>query len=177
MVFSFFILFFLIFGQNLYCQFELVGEVGDVTGNKVFIENKGQFQSETDNILCYTKLDVGNVALTISSVKFFTYGESNEVGSIKSSELIFKNVNGKAKIVYEDPVNTLYNFYLPHCPQGIVGVRGYKRIKLVNLYKDVNFIMEYLPNGQISAYFESYDINSLYQISVELDTKSKTRDG
>ncbi|MCX7880861.1 MAG: hypothetical protein N2517_09405, partial [Ignavibacteria bacterium] len=26
-------------------------------------------------------------------------------------------------------------------------------------------------------YFESYDINSLYQISVELDTKSKTRDG
>ena len=143
--------------------------------NKYFFENKGQFLNgaEEDKILAYLKLGSSNLVFQKNSIKLYSYEKSDlETGNFESF-IIFNNSNKNLEIVLEEPVNTLFNFYYPHCQ--LEDVRAYKRLVYKNLYDNLDLIFEYNEQNKLEVYFRSYSISTIDKLDIFIKTNTSVK--
>ncbi len=72
--------------------------------------------------------------------------------NLHSFKMVLKNGQQPSSILKNQAGADLENFYLPHCPQGIVNVRNYQRITLQNIYHNIDWII-YINNNQLEYDF------------------------
>ncbi|MBN1447568.1 MAG: SBBP repeat-containing protein [Bacteroidetes bacterium] len=67
-------------------------------------------------------------------------------------DMILDGSNPRVRIRAEEPLPGYANFYLPHCPDGITGVREYGRIVYENVYDNVDLEL-FSVNGRMKYNF------------------------
>ena len=48
--------------------------------------------------------------------------------------------NPQPTIIGEDPAEQHFNYYYAHCPEGITGVKGYRRVRYQNVYPQIDLV-------------------------------------
>ncbi len=82
----------------------------------------------------------------------------DNIGSLKADydmhrfNMVLKNALKPSAIIKEQAGIDLENFYLPHCPQGIINVKNYQRITLQDIYPNIDWVM-YIKNNQVEYDF------------------------
>ena len=142
-----------------------------------FIENKGQLNgfdgTNKNEIKFYKKGDGMDVCFTEKGVTYFFHQsdfplqnsfESNEKEEAYNEKLKadstfyyrldmnFKNSNPAFEIRSEDVDDFYYNFYFPHCENGLLNVPASEKIIYHNVYDNIDFEF-YFSEGQLK-----YDI-------------------
>ncbi len=144
-----------------------------VYGDLGFIENKGQLRNTigesvpfihfllkgnnqqlyiTDHGLTYV------FSKTITSPKELTsiqYASSFEKDLIEGVTIewarIDMNLKGatirKSNIYTGAPLNSYTNYYLSHCPEGVLNVQSYREVVIKNIYKDIDWAFNISENG------------------------------
>jgi hypothetical protein len=90
--------------------------------------------------------------------------------SFTKKEILFKNLpafkNSSVKTLstpavrFEEPLTVRSNYYLPHCPDGITGVRSFKKVVYENIAENTDLVFEMLSNGMVESYFVNKENNS-----------------
>jgi len=124
-----------------------------------FIENKGQFLLSEDcnpddvkyvahfgNKYIYVKKN------GISFVTFESNADSNTYNEI-IQDMDFRDCNLNVRIIGEERSDDYINYYLPHCPKGILNVYKYKRIVYNNIYDNIDFVLYDNSNGELQYDF------------------------
>lgn len=139
---------------------------------KIFYQkNEGQI-IDTDNnlrpdILYQVKGRNGSFYIRktgVSYVQLKTEGKEKILPEDSSKDILRKDSTGVTKVHRIDiefagavePVNLietgasgrLNNFYLGHCPDGILNVKSYQKVRLKNIYKGID-VVHYSNNGQL----------------------------
>jgi len=52
----------------------------------------------------------------------------------------FVNANMNASVSVEEPTQGYINYYLGHCPEGITGVRAYRKVIYENMYPNIDVV-------------------------------------
>ena len=69
-------------------------------------------------------------------------GEPEEVIHYARFDLIPVNATiSKERIVVEEPVPGESNYYLAHCPEGVLGVRSYSELRIQDVYPGVDWVL------------------------------------
>ena len=146
-----------------------------------FMENKGQMTDDKNNhvpdVLFKSELRGVDLYLTSTGLTYvflkYTKEEEkesekekvekkflrNEVENIKTDyarvDIILKGGTiKKENIVTEYPSEEDYRYYLGHCPQGITGIRKYKKIIIREVYPGIDWVWYVNKNGVIKYDFE-----------------------
>jgi uncharacterized repeat protein (TIGR01451 family) len=61
-------------------------------------------------------------------------------GKVYGMELLFENASDKLTIKSEEETGETSNYYLPHCPDGITGVKSYQKIIYENIYENIDLV-------------------------------------
>jgi hypothetical protein len=134
------------------------GQVGDFNGNKV------------DNVLLRAKLPGYGIFITDKGVSYVIYrtkSKIDQVANLRSKslrnpdsisyariDLELLNANIKEQnIEYEEPLEGYTNYYLPQCPDGILGIITYKKIRIKNIYPGIDWVFKY-EDGKMHHEFE-----------------------
>jgi hypothetical protein len=73
--------------------------------------------------------------------------ESSGMTSSHHVKMVLKNTRSATSVRKEGRGQDLENFYLGHCPQGIVNVPNYQKIIIENIYDNIDWVI-YFKNGQ-----------------------------
>jgi len=136
---------------------ENLGQVGDFEGNKV---NDVIFRTIYNNL---------GIFIRDKGVSYVIY--RSEKDEISESKLHFARVDvellnaeiKKSNIVYEDEVSGYTNYYLAHCPEGVLFVKSFKKVKIKEIYPGINWVFKY-ESGKVHHEFEISpyaDINNI----------------
>jgi hypothetical protein len=127
----------------------------------IFIENKGQIIDDKGNarndILYYTNSGNVNLYFTKSGIYYvFTsihenlkpdydnHSKPEQINQVNLTTcrtgLSFVNMNQDVKISSENEISQYFNYYYPHCPNGITNVKAYKKILYENIYKNIDLV-------------------------------------
>jgi gliding motility-associated-like protein len=134
-----------------------------------FTENKGQLADSDGNLrsdlLYKAKLNGMDVYLSGNKVHYvLKKSETTTINEIQASESISTvfpseiteslstyrisfeliDANPNVSIRAEEPLNEYENYYLAHCPQGILNVKSYKKIIYENIYTNIDMVF-YAP--------------------------------
>lgn len=124
-----------------------------------FIENKGQFVDQNGNqvtdILFIAKNGLKSVYIRNNGITFVDLETTTEenIFSAKRQNMDFAAHNGNTKITGLDKSPDHINYYLPHCPQGILNVRKYAIIEYENLYDNIDFQIYINSDGKLQYDF------------------------
>jgi len=137
---------------------ENLGQIGDFEGNKV------------DDILFRTTFNGLGIFIHSKGISYVIYklkkNENFESSSLKWARVDFEILNAKIKrenIIYEDELPGYTNYYFPHCPEGILFVKSYRKVKIKNIYPGIDWRFKY-ENGELHHEFEISpysDVNNL----------------
>ena len=145
----------------------------------IFIENRGQILPDEkgftpDYYIRGEELSIfiSKEGLKYSFKKIRNPGDSPEV-EVENSYVWF-NTDGDAAFLPDEPLTTKFNFYYPHCRDGITNVPAYKRLVLKNVYNNID--MQIYP-GKINNSLK-YDLilhpgADADDIEFEYETKGK----
>jgi uncharacterized repeat protein (TIGR01451 family) len=61
-------------------------------------------------------------------------------GKAFGMELLFENASDKLIIKSEEETGETSNYYLPHCPDGVTGVKNYQKITYENIYENIDLV-------------------------------------
>lgn len=64
----------------------------------------------------------------------------------------FKSIQSQPRIRYEDQLSYKSNYYLAHCPDGITGVRTFKRIVYENVTANADLVFEMSARGEVHSF-------------------------
>lgn len=127
-----------------------------------FTENKGQVldtEGKTRPDIQYTteingvKLYFRDNAVSYVFPKVEDKGKGQPVLSeLYRMDLEFVGANPNAQIISEEAVNGLSNFYLGHCPNGIVGVKSYTKLTYKNIYNNIDLVFYGARGGAAMKY-------------------------
>jgi hypothetical protein len=119
-----------------------LGQVGDFEGNKV------------SNVLFRTFIDGLGVFVTSEGVSYVIYKSEKDKDSENSLiyfariDVEFLNAEIKnSNIIYEDELPGYTNYYLAHCPDGVLFVKSYRRVKIKNMYPGIDWVFKYEKGG------------------------------
>ena len=151
---------------------------------KGFMENKGQMTDDKNNpvpnVLFKSELPGIDLYLTTSGFTYvflnntkeekrtekepedspLSFGEGRgEVENIKTDyarvDVILRGAAiKKENIITEYPSEEDYRYYLGHCPQGITGVKKYKKITIKEVYPGIDWVWYINKNGVVKYDFE-----------------------
>ncbi len=145
--------------MNEYIGFEKnFGQVGNFEGEKV------------NGVLFRAKFPGYGIFITEKGVSYVIYAkektqkEFQNKKSIKfvdlqpidyariDIELINANIKEK-NIEYEDPLEGYTNYYFPSCPDGVLGVITYRKVRIRDIYPGIDWVWKY-EDGKIHHQFE-----------------------
>jgi len=187
-----FITFCIIFSsQSILSKQELVS-LNNST-NIEFIENRGQYVDSEGNqcsdikFICFTKgqavylrddgisvvlsKNVNNNEIRKPVTNFFDYNnEQTESKNITfcRSDINFSYCNNRPEIIGVGKVKYYRNYYLAHCPDGITKVPVYNKVRIINIYENID-ILFYENNGEIEYDFIVKTGGDPEQIVLKLD--------
>jgi len=79
-------------------------------------------------------------------------------------EILFKNLHpfknstvqtlSTAKVRFEGLLTVRSNYYLPHCPDGITGVRSFSRVVYENIADDTDLVFEMSGSGRVLSFIQ-----------------------
>lgn len=156
---------------NILFAFILFSFSLSVSGNSTFYltENKGQvcddnFRSLPDVIFTGNSKGI-NLFITNNGITYQfkrRLGENKgvypgvgqekvEKGSVffQRDEIEFRllNSNLSPQIFMEEPEQAVNNYYLPQCPNGVLGVKSFKKVIIANVYPYIDWVIYYNEKG------------------------------
>lgn len=135
-----------------------------LSGAVRFTQNKGQVTDENgvpDASILYTaKLNGATAYITRKGIKYVFNNKAETYrldvewqGAAEQGLTVGEGAKGHE------------NFYLPHCPQGITGVKTYKKIILYNIYQGIDVVL-YDKNGLLEYDFIVHPEGNPNQIKI-----------
>lgn len=82
--------------------------------------------------------------------------------SFKTSHQLLSNT----KVRFEEPLTLKSNYYLPHCPDGITGVRSFKRMVYENIAENTDLVFEISPSGNVESFLKDRALRSKTVFSI-----------
>lgn len=168
-----------------------------------FQENKGQVSDQkgnarpdvlfsgSDGAMNYHLRNNGisyQLYQTISSKKENEYhwlkssideNEQQDSTTIYRLDITWINANTKAELKKETPLPSYNNYYLEVCPNGVTGVKSYKKVTYKNLYQGIDLVY-YENNGKLEYDFNVQPGTDYKQIQLKIDGATniiKNQDG
>jgi hypothetical protein len=152
---------------------ENLGQVGNFEGKRV------------NNILFSTKDDGLGIFITDKGASYVIYktekiAEENDI--VNSPELESQNhllhyaridlelVDAnfdRSNIVYRDELPGYANYYLPQCPDGVLNVKGYKKVRIKEIYPGIDWVWKY-EDGRLHHEFEVEPYADLSEIKIKV---------
>lgn len=170
-IFLFFILFTVhtqaVNTQNAYSSYSLSFSL------EGFIENKGQFitfANREDSLPVFCKYTQGKFSICLHS--------EGLIFSLGGTPLFLDLVNAKIErenIVFSDPLVSFLNFVYPHCPQGVYGVRIYKKVHIKNIYPNIDWLIYIDDEGKIKQDFIIYPNADYRQIQFKIRNANRVK--
>jgi len=115
-----------------------------------FEENLGQVTDFENNpvssVLFRLNLPEYNIFLTENGVSFILYQYEKEKDLINFARFDIEPVDGKiekSKIELSNEISGYNNYYLSHCPDGILSVKSYRYIKINDLFPGIDWVLRY----------------------------------
>ncbi|MCX7834091.1 MAG: SBBP repeat-containing protein [Ignavibacteria bacterium] len=135
------------------------GQVGDFSGG--YLENIFFTSKNKGYTLFVTHKGVSYVIYRYKEVNAANYLSPFSGSLPKENLLEFSRIDvelvgadiSKDKIVYEDTLPGYSNYYLPQCPQGVLFVKTYKKVRIREIYNGIDWIWIY-KNGKLHHEFE-----------------------
>lgn len=138
------------------------GEKNSIHSNGIFIENKGQLADSEGNpmeeILFTSSIGSMDVYFTkkkliyvlkkiennkdLDNVSKSDLSQVQDLGVVQTYryEMAFDNSNLEVNIYAEEETRNTFNYYLAHCPDGIIGSKGYKKLIYENIYPGIDMV-------------------------------------
>ncbi|MEO0160495.1 MAG: hypothetical protein ABIL47_08495, partial [candidate division WOR-3 bacterium] len=138
---------------------------------KGFTPNKGQIAKDvifysrngnmgifiTENGMSYVIYDVEKKETSKDKDLLPHIEEKPENSILHYARIDYELIGGKIKkenIIYQDELPGYENFYLAHCPDGILFVKSYRKVIIKDIYPGINWIFRYDDNGNFHHEFE-----------------------
>ncbi|MEO0171839.1 MAG: SBBP repeat-containing protein [candidate division WOR-3 bacterium] len=145
---------------------------------KGFTPNKGQLATMdgniAENVIFYSKNGNMGIFITENGMSYVIYDvekreakkdkdllphikENPENSILHYARIDYELIGGKIKkenIIYQDELPGYENFYLAHCPDGILFVKSYRKVIIKDIYPGINWIFRYDDNGNFHHEFE-----------------------
>jgi len=112
--------------------------VGDAGGAKIYLRKGAisyvltmdpEYSGTMDNEEEENELETWNLELeTIQTLR------------VHRVDMEFVNANVDAKTRVEEPTQGYFNYYLGHCPEGITGVKAYRKVIYENMYPNIDVV-------------------------------------
>ncbi len=149
-----------------------LGQIGDFEGNVV------------NNILCAFKGNGLGIFINEKGVSYVIYqaekilrDESQRIDLREPEknlihyaridvELVNSNFE-KSKIVYEDELPGYAHYYLPQCPDGILYVKSFRKVRIKEIYPGVDWIWKY-EDGRLHHEFEVKPASDVSKIKMKV---------
>ncbi len=136
------------------------GQIGDFNGNKVnnilffgkemgfslFFKNNGisyviyQQEGKTQNSLLNR---IGNLNIT----------DESKINYARIDMDLINSTVGANNIIYEDELPGYSNYYLAHCPEGILNVKSYRKVTIKDIYPGIDWVFKYDETGKLHHEF------------------------
>lgn len=124
-----------------------------------FIENKGQYIDENSDIVSDVKFVLNNghksIYIKANAISFLNYipTPDSSIFDIDVQEMNFAGCNQNIEISGIERSPDYINYYLPHCPDGILNVYKYGRIEYKNIYDNIDFQLYINDNNELQYDF------------------------
>jgi hypothetical protein len=131
----------------------------DTNNIQQFIENKGQFVDENGKIAHSIKYVANNglrsIYLKDNGLSFVDYIPTidSNLFDVQILEMNFADCNQNIEITGLARSSDYINYYLPHCPDGILNVHKYTRVEYQNIYDNIDFQLYVNQNGNLQYDF------------------------
>ncbi|MEO0144938.1 MAG: SBBP repeat-containing protein [candidate division WOR-3 bacterium] len=160
---------------------------------KGFTPNKGQLATMdgkiAENVVFYSKNGNMGIFITENGLSYVIYDiEKKEVSKdnkelslpinkelensiLHYARIDYELIGGKIKkenIIYQDELPGYENFYLAHCPDGILFVKSYRKVIIKDVYPGINWIFRYDDNGNFHHEFEIKNPQLISQIKLKV---------
>lgn len=117
----------------------------------------GNFEGEPcEEILFFSKGDNLGIFFKENGLSFVIYKLERENFILNYARIDVELVNSNIKkenIVYEDELPGYTNYYFPQCPQGVLFVKSYRKVRVKEIYPGIDWIFKY-ENGKLHHEFE-----------------------
>ncbi len=174
---------FLVFAHDPAQNIEKANQLLNTQGNAGFIENKGQMSDINGNpvpfVLFKTEAPdlnfwITEKGITIQTIQWrkvekdqkelndFEIEDEKRTGKKKTKkfidwEIIDIELKGakisKESVIKENPTQGHFNFFYPHCPDGIYEVKEYQKIIIQNVYEGIDWVFYRKPGGALKYDF------------------------
>ncbi|MEO0179476.1 MAG: SBBP repeat-containing protein [candidate division WOR-3 bacterium] len=123
---------------------------------KGFTPNKGQVATteggEAKEVIFYSEERNLGIFLTSNGLSYVIYDLEKKEYSRIDYELINANIE-RENILYEDEMPGHQNFYLAHCPQGVLFVKSYRKVIIKEIYPGIDWLFRYDEEGKFHHEF------------------------
>jgi len=171
------IILFLLLGSNSYAKYKIKVTNNINQASLLFIENKGQIIDDENNIrsdiayvvesngvrLYFTKSGItyvfsqsqrdaadrlGNAPLaSISDIaKNYSTSKRKKLKTFRMDMQLIGN-SPHTRIIAKEEAEGYFNYYYAHCPEGITGVKAYKKLVYKNIYNNIDMVLSCNEKG------------------------------
>jgi hypothetical protein len=132
-----------------------------------FVENKGQILNVAGQpcpeVLYVAQHNGVQIYFQRQSVSY-VFQEQAKAGTdsrtgVLRADVRWLDANPAATVQTTGASAAVRNYYLPHCPQGITGVRSFEGITYKNIYPNIDLVFSIVPNGGQQALKYEYHVH------------------
>ena len=151
------LLFFIVNSVNVYAKNTDISSMLSNRNSIEFIENKGQILDQkgniNDEVIFMAQIPGGAVYVKANEISFANYDTSKQANKqVYRVDMKFNGANSHPIFQGIDEYSDKNNYFLAHCPDGIINVSKYKRIVIKDIYPHIDFIL--YPNLQNTIQYD-----------------------
>ena len=140
------LLFFIVNSVNVYAKNTDISSMLSNRNSIEFIENKGQILDQkgniNDEVIFMAQIPGGAVYVKANEISFANYDTSKQANKqVYRVDMKFNGANSHPIFQGIDEYSDKNNYFLAHCPDGIINVSKYKRIVIKDIYPQIDFIL------------------------------------
>ena len=145
---------------------------GKVAKDVIFYSRNGNMGIFiTENGLSYVIYDIEKKEASKDEKLPLNIEKKPENSILHYARIDYELINAKIKkenIIYQDELPGYENFYLAHCPDGILFVKSYRKVIIKDVYPGINWIFRYDDNGNFHHEFELKEPDLISQIKLKV---------